>query len=135
MLRINSILPLNHPDQYRATIMIATTSNEAISQSARSKDLDRNLASSGERMTQLPLDSIISGSAPLGKCQSMTVSGMTKQTSLFKRVDPLRTRWHIARFLEGIDSAGVLVAAVRRGFLLHDVRSYAGGTGKLYDQP
>jgi hypothetical protein len=135
MLRINSILPLNHPNQYRTTTMIATTRNEAISQSARSIDFDRNFATSSERMTQLPLNSIISGSAPLGKSQSVTVSGMTKQTSLFKRVNPLRTRRHIARFLEGIDSACVLVAAVRRGFLLHDVRSYAGGTRQLYDQP
>ena len=101
--------------------MIATTMTEAISQSARSKDLDRNLASSGEHMTQLPLNSIISGSAPLGKSQSMTVGGMTKQTSLFQRVGPLRARRHGARFQESIDSACVLVAAVRRGLLLHDV--------------
>jgi hypothetical protein len=101
--------------------MIATTRNEAISQSARSIDFDRNFATSGERMIQLPLGSIISRSASLGKSQPMTVSGMTKQTSMFQRVGPLRARRHFARFLESIDSACVLVAAVRRGFWLHDV--------------
>jgi hypothetical protein len=108
--------------------MIATTRNEAISQSARSIDFDRNFATSGERMTQLPFNSIISGSASLGKSHPMTVSGMTKQTSFFQRVGSLRTRRHFSRFLESIHRACVLVAAVRRSFLFHDVRSNDGGT-------
>jgi hypothetical protein len=79
-------------------------------------------------MTQLPLKSFNSGSASLGKSQSMTVSGMTKQAGFFERVGSLRTRWHVARFLESIQRVCFFVAAVRRGFLLHDVRSYVGGT-------
>jgi hypothetical protein len=43
------------PDQYRATVMITTTSNAAISESARSSflDLGAALASIGD-MTQTP---------------------------------------------------------------------------------
>jgi len=44
-----------HPDQYRATMMIATTRNAAISESARSNFFDRVAdAASTEDMTQSP---------------------------------------------------------------------------------
>jgi hypothetical protein len=51
MLRANPVLPLDHSDQYRATMTIATTRNKAISQSVRSVDFDRCFATSSERMT------------------------------------------------------------------------------------
>ena len=79
-------------------------------------------------MTQFPLNSIISGSASLGEGQPLIIGGMTKQTGFFERIDSLRTRRHFARFLESIRRARVVVAAVGRGFLFHDVRSYVGGT-------
>jgi hypothetical protein len=45
-----------HPDQYRATMMIATTKNAAISESARSNFFDRGAAAvvSIGGMTQAP---------------------------------------------------------------------------------
>src|ERR1700734_3558 len=114
--------PLDHPNQYRATIMIAITRTDAISKSRRSSDFGRSFALERERMTQLPLKSIVSGAASLGKGQSMTVSGMTKQASFFERVGSLLARRHFAGLLESIQCAGILVAAVSRGFTLHDVR-------------
>jgi hypothetical protein len=48
--------PVRHPDQYRATMMIATTRNAAISESARSNFFDQRVAdvASIGGMTQTP---------------------------------------------------------------------------------
>jgi hypothetical protein len=83
-----------------------------------------------ERMTQLPLKSIFSGSASLGKSPTMTVSGITKQASFFERVGSPRARRHFAGLLKSIQRAGILVAAVSRGFMLHDVRPWLGGISR-----
>jgi hypothetical protein len=66
------------------------------------------------------LNSITSGVFPVCKRQSLTVGGATKLVSFFERVGSLRTGRHPARFLKGIHRAYILVADVRRSFLLHD---------------
>jgi hypothetical protein len=112
---------LDRPDQYRATIMIATTMNAAISESARSNDLDRGFAISASNggITRPPSTQLIAGPAFFGKDQPLTVRNASKQAGFFERVGPLRAGRHPARFLKGIHRACILAAAVRRGFLFH----------------
>jgi hypothetical protein len=105
--------------------MIATTRTAA---GAQSIDFDRSFATSSESMPQFPLTQLFPRPAALGKGQSLIIGDATKQARYFERIGSLRTGRHFSRFLESIQRACVLVAAVRRGFQLHGIRSYVGGT-------
>jgi hypothetical protein len=106
--------------------MIATMMNAAISESARSNDLDRGFAilASNGGITRPPSTHLIPGPAFFGKDQPLTVRNASKQAGFFERVGSLRTGRHPARFLKGIHRARILAAAVRRGFLFHDKSSF-----------
>jgi hypothetical protein len=112
---------VGQPDQYRATMMIATTSNPAISKSARSSFLDRGTASvSIGDMSQTPCTRLLPGPAALGEDQPVTVRGAAKQASLFERIGALCAGRHFARILKGVCRHSVPAATGGRGFLLHD---------------
>jgi hypothetical protein len=112
------------PDQYRATMMIATTRNTAISDSTRSSFFDRRVAgvASIGGIIQTPSTHLLllPGPAAFGEDQPLTVRGAAKQAGLFERSGALCAGRHFARILKGIHGHGVPGAVGRRGFLLHD---------------
>jgi hypothetical protein len=103
-------------------MMIATTMNAAISESARSNDFDRGFAISASNggIAQPPSTNLMTGPAFFGEDHPLTVRNASKQARFFQCVGSLRTGRHAARFLKGIHRACILAADVRRGFLLHD---------------
>ena len=116
------------PYQYRATMMIATTRNAAISDSARSSFFDRRVegvASIGG-ITQTPCTHLLllPGPAAFGENQPVTVRDATKQAGLFERIGAFCAGRHFARILKGVRGHGVLGAAGGRGFLFHDHGAY-----------
>ena len=54
----------------------------------------------------------------------MTIRNASKQASFFECIRSLRTGRHLPRFLQGVHRDCALAAAVRGGFLLHDVGPY-----------
>jgi hypothetical protein len=99
--------------------MMATTSNAANNERARSNDFDRGFAASSG-MAEFP-SRLFSGPAFFPEDQRMAIRGASKQASFLERVGPLHTGGHLPRFLQGVHRDCTLAAAVRRDFLLHDV--------------
>jgi len=54
----------------------------------------------------------------------MAVRNASKQAGFFECIRSLRTGRHLPRFLQGVHRDCALAAAVRGGFLLHDVGPY-----------
>jgi hypothetical protein len=116
------------PYQYRATMMIATTRNTAISDSARSSFFDRRVAGTASigGITQTPCSRLLllPGPAAFGENQPVTVRDATKQAGQFERIGAFCAGRHFARILKGVRGHGVLSAAGRRGFLFYGHSSY-----------
>jgi hypothetical protein len=112
---------LDQLNQYRATMMMATTMNAAISERTRSRVFDRvvaTVASSGGN--DIPLLQLLPGPAFFREDQPRTVRNASKQASFLERVGSLRTERHLARLFKGLRRACIPAAAFSRDFVLHD---------------
>jgi hypothetical protein len=85
-------------------MMIATTSNAAISESARSSFLDRGLAvvASIGGMTQTPCTRLFQEPAAFGEDHPVIVRDAAKQARLFERIGALCAGRQLARILKGV---------------------------------